>query len=174
MIARLIAAAHLANSLCAPGMSSETTPPCVARQLSLSVDGKDAQFSGMQKSGTELSVRNRGSVCNLPASPRVEFPDSLEKALPIKRAVSIGMRPGLVMIPVRLAAGHRAATDLAWINGPVFAQNKLLRVAYLGVTIGYTNPRRHLADIIDMQPGNAANSNEPPLRAMEGMAVDGS
>ena len=172
MILGLVSAGLFSGPLTTPIMETATPAACVVRQLSLSVDGRDGQFSGMQKSGTELSIRNHGPDCVLPALPRIEFLDAKGRVLPVGRAVPIGMHPGPVMIPVRLAGGHRAATDLTWVSGPVYAQNRSLRVAYVRVTIGRASLRTRLAGVIDAQPGKAATFNQPPLRAMEGMAAD--
>lgn len=169
MIATLAAAGLLAGSAATQGAAPP--PACVARQLSLSVDAGDGQFSGTQKSGTELSIRNHGADCVLPALPRIEFLDARGHVLPVGRAVPIGMHPGPVMIPVRLAAGHRAATDLTWVSGPVYARNRPLRVAYVRVAIGGAGLRTRLAGVVDAQPGKPATFGQPPLRAMEGMAA---
>ena len=158
-----------ASAQVASGMHA--APLCVARQLSLSVDSKDGQFGGMQKSGTELSIRNNGADCVLPALPRIEFLDARGHTLPVSRAVPIGMHPGPVMIPVHLGGGHRAATDLNWISGPVYAQNRKLRASYVRVHFGTAALRARLTAVIDTQPGTPGTFNQPPLRAMEGMAA---
>ncbi len=167
-----VAGASAAPLSSAPAALAAPPQPCVARQLALSVDGRDGEFVGMQKSGTELSIRNLGGDCTLPTLPRIEFLDARGHVLPATRGGPAGMHPGPVMIPVRLAGGHRAAADLTWIAGPVYASNRPLRVAWVRVAIGGSTLRAKLIDVVDAQPGRAATFFQPPLRAMEGMAAD--
>lgn len=171
ILASLVVAALSANQAPPAVVAGSPPPPCTARQLTLSVDGMDGQFDGMQKSGTELSIRNSGADCTLPALPHITFIDARGRVLPASRAAPVGMHPGPVMIPVRLSGGHRAATDLTWVSGPVYTHNRQLRVAYVQVSIGGRTLRTKLMGVIDAQPGRPATFVQPPLRAMEGMAA---
>src|SRR5579871_2646166 len=99
-------------------------PACRAARLRLSLDGRDGDFNGMSHSGTALVIRNRGADCTLPALPTIEWRDKRGRLLAAARKVPIGMHPGPVMLPVRLAAGHLATADLRWVSGPVFPQNR--------------------------------------------------
>jgi hypothetical protein len=156
----------VASSAAAVGPS-----PCTTRQLTLSVDSKDGEFDGMQKSGTELSIRNSGRDCMLPALPAIAFLDARGRVLPLARGAPVGMHPGPVMIPVRLAGGHRAATDLSWVTGPVYAQNRALRVGFVQLSLGTGRLRTRFAGVVTIQPGRPGTFIQTPLRAMEGMAA---
>lgn len=146
-------------------------PACVARQLSLSVDGKDGAFDGMSHSGTELSIRNTGADCTLPALPVVRFLDARGRVLPAGRRAPPGMHPGPVMVPVRLGGGHRAASDLRWVSGPVYAHSRSVRAAFVTVRIGGAVLRARCAGVLYGAAGVPLSFDQPPLRATEGMAA---
>jgi hypothetical protein len=152
-------------------LSHDGLPDCQARQLRLSVDGKDGDFNGMSHSGTELSIRNLGPDCRLAALPEVVFRDRHGRRLPAIREVPVGMHPGPVMVPLRLAAGHRAVTDLRWVAGPVFPQNRALRSATITVRIGGTTIRAPLTATLYGNAGKPVTFDQPPLQAAEGMVA---
>lgn len=147
------------------------TPPCRAAQLRLTLDGRDGDFNGMQHLGIELSLRNTGPDCTLHALPTITFLDARGRPLPATRRPPPGMHPGPVMLPVVVPAGHRAATDLRWISGPVFPRNRELRAAAVSVRIGGANLSAPLSVVLDAPAGAPADFDQSPLRAMEGLAA---
>jgi hypothetical protein len=88
-------------------------PPCRVDRLRVSLDDRGGDFNGMSHSGTELSIRNTGPDCMLVALPTVQLRDARNRIVRATRQVSRGMHPSPVMVPVRLAAGHRGATESA-------------------------------------------------------------
>ncbi|MCU6454082.1 DUF4232 domain-containing protein [Sphingomonas sp. A2-49] len=170
-IVGLVAVSLAVASSFVPDARAEAPLPCLAGQLSLSVNAKAGPFSGMRTSGTEVSIRNRGADCTLPALPHVAFLDARGRVLAAVRAAPVGMHPGPAMIPVRVGGGHRAATDLGWVGGSASGRDRSLRIAYVQVTIGKARLRARLAGVIDTRPGTVATFSQTPLRAMEGLAA---
>ncbi|WP_242182298.1 DUF4232 domain-containing protein [Sphingomonas sp. CARO-RG-8B-R24-01] len=146
-------------------------PPCRAAQLRLSLDGKDGDFNGMSHSGVELSLRNHGPECTLQALPTIAFFDARGRVLPATRRAPVGMHPGPAMLPVRISGGHRAATALRWVSGPVFPTNRALRAASVTVRIGNTSLRSPITALLYGAADQPAGFDQPPLRTMEGMAA---
>lgn len=107
----------------------------------------------------------------LPALPIVQLRDDRGRTLPTARGRSLGMQPGPVMVPVRLAAGHRVFTDLRWVSGPVFAHNRSVRAASVLVRIGSGTLRAPLAVVVFADRGKPISFDQTPLRAVEGMAA---
>lgn len=158
----------LAVLLSAP---SPLPPPCRASQLQLSLDGRDGDFNGMSHSGTELSVRNMGQDCLLAALPQVQLRDARDRIAPVARQVPRGMHPGPVMVPIRLAAGHRAVAEIRWIAGPVFHRSRSVHVARIRLNIGAGTISAPLTAEIFGPVGQPATFEQTPLRAVEGMAA---
>jgi hypothetical protein len=111
-------------------------PPCRPAQLRLVADSKDGEFDGMSHSGVELLIRNRGSDCALPVLPTVEMRDRHGRLLPAVRQQPVGMHPGPVMVPLRLARGSQAAIDLRWVSGAVYTPSRSVNAATVTVRIG--------------------------------------
>ena len=155
-----------------PPDGASTPPPCAASQLSLgAADGSGPAANG-REAGTELSIRNTGPECVLPALQHIALLYARGRALPITRAVPAGMHPGPAVAPVFLGGGHRAATQLGWNAGQNAARTRQLRVAYVRVSVGGGAIRTPLKALIATLPGQANTFSQPPLRAMEGMAAD--
>ena len=74
-------------------------------------------------------------------------------------------------LPVRIAAGHRAVTELRWIAGPVFPRSRALRAAAITVRIGSRTLTAPLAATLYGEAGRPATFEQTPLRAAEGMAA---
>ena len=146
-----------------------SAPPCAAAQLRLSTDGQDGAFDGMSHSGVELSIRNLGPDCTLPALPKVVLLSRAGRPLPAVRQAPVGMHPGPVVMPVFVGAGHRAASDLRWVSGPVFDHNRSVRAASVTVRIGGGVLRAPLKAVLYGPTGKPVTFEQPPLRAMEGM-----
>jgi len=163
LIALMIAAQALAGAPAAPA--------CRPAQLRLSLDGKDGAFNGMSHAGTELSIRNTGRDCTLPALPTIEFRDSRGRVLPATRSAPVGMHPGPVMLPLRLGGGHRATTDLRWVAGPVFSHNRSARAASIVVKIGTGTMRVPTTAVLYGETGKSIGFEQSPLHAAEGMAA---
>jgi hypothetical protein len=148
-----------------------TLPPCRVSQLHLSVDDRGGDFNGMSHAGTELSIRNTGQDCSLAALPTVQFRDRRGRVLAATRQAPIGMHPGPVVLPVRIAAGHRATTDLRWVSGPVFTNNRQLGAASISVRIGSGTIRAPLKATLFGDAAKGVTFEQPPLTAAEGMAA---
>lgn len=146
------------------------TPPCRVDQLRLSVDGHAGDFNGMSHSGTELSIRNIGADCLLDALPRVQFRDARHRGLPAVRQIPRGMHPGPVMVPVRLAAGHRAATDIRWISGPVFPHSRNIRASTISVYIGAATLAVPIKATLYGPAGQPVTFAQRPFHAADGLA----
>jgi hypothetical protein len=165
----ILAAALLAAQSMASG--PVPLPPCRPAQLRVSLDGRDGDFNGMSHSGTELSIRNTGRDCMLAALPTIQLRDARGRLLPAVRHAPVGMNPGPVMVPVRLAGGHRAVTELRWVSGPVFPRNRSLRAARVTVKIGAGVVRAPLTAVLYGEAGMPVAFSQTPLRAVEGMAA---
>lgn len=142
-------------------------PPCRAGQLRLTLDGHNGDFNGMSHAGTELSIRNVGPACALDALPRVQFRDARNRALPAARAAPRGMHPGPVLVPVRLATGDRATSQLRWISGPVFPRNRTLRARKITVGIGTATLPTPLRASLYGPAGQPAPFEQTPFHAVE-------
>jgi hypothetical protein len=154
-----------AGALTAPA----ALPPCRPAHLRLSLDGRDGDFNGMSHGGTALTIRNVGPACTLPALPIVTFRDARGRALPASRRAPVGMHPGPVMLPVRLAAGHGAVAELRWVSGPVFSRNRSISTANVSVRIGGGTLRAPLRAVPYGEAGQPVWFDQTPLRAVEGM-----
>ncbi|MEH3121592.1 MAG: DUF4232 domain-containing protein [Sphingomonas phyllosphaerae] len=159
----------LAMLLAAP---SPLLPPCRAERLRLTLDGRDGEFNGMSHSGTELSIRNTGPDCILDALPNVQILDARNRPLPAVRHSPRGMHPGPVIVPIRLAAGHRATTAIRWVAGPVFDQSQSVRATKLRVGIGTGTLTTRMTATLYGERGQRVTFEQPPLRAVEGMPAN--
>jgi len=146
-------------------------PACRPAQLRLSLDGKDGEFNGMSHAGTELSIRNTGRDCTLPALPTIQFRDMRGRVLPAVRRAPMGMHPGPVMLPLRLAGGHRATTDLRWVAGPVFPKSRSVRATSIVVKIAGGTVRVPTSAVLYGETGKSIGFEQSPLHAAEGMAA---
>jgi hypothetical protein len=147
-----------------------TAIPCSATQLRLSV-GDGGGESGMSHTGTTLSIRNVGRDCTLAALPLVQFRDRRNHILQAVRRPPMGMHPGPIMLPVHLAAGHRAEIDIRWVDGPVYATNRMLKTSRIVVRIGGGSIRAPLAATLYGEAGKTVTFDQTPARAVEGMAA---
>lgn len=159
----------LAMLLAAP---SPSLPPCRADRLRLTIDGRNGEFNGMSHSGTELSIRNIGPDCMLDALPNVQLLDARNRPLPAVRQSLRGMHPGPVIVPIRLAAGHRATTAIRWVAGPVFDQNQNVRATKLRVGIGTETLATRMTATLYGERSRPITFEQPPLRVVEGMPAD--
>ncbi len=157
----------LAMLLAAP---SPSLPPCRVNGLRVSLDDRRGDFNGMSQSGAELSIRNLGPDCLLVALPLVQLRDGRNRIVPAVRQAPRGMHPGPVMVPVHLAAGHRAATELRWTSGPLFPHSRRVRAARISVKIGAGTLTIPLAATLYGAVGQPVAFEQTPLRAVEGMA----
>jgi hypothetical protein len=146
-------------------------PACRAAQLRLSVDNRNGDFNGMSHSGTELSIRNLGPDCMMPALPTVQLRDGRGRMLNATRQIPLGLHPAPVMLPVRIAGGHRAAIDLRWVSNPVYTSNDSIHAGSVTVEIEGTVLRAPLTATLYGQKGKPITFDQMPLRAMEGMAT---
>ena len=146
-------------------------PPCRVHQLRVSLDGRGGDFNGMSHSGTELSIRNIGPDCIVSALPTVQFRDARNRIVRAVRQVPRGMHPGPAMMPVRIAAGHRAAAEIRWIAGPVFPRSRSARAARISVRMGAGTLKAPLAATLYGAVGKPVTFEQTPLRAIEGMAA---
>jgi hypothetical protein len=158
----------LAMLLAAP---SPSLPPCRVDRLRVSLDARGGDFNGMSHSGTELSIRNMGPDCMLVALPTVQLRDTRNRIVPAVRQAPPGMHPGPVMMPVRLAAGHRAAAEIRWVAGPVFPRSRRVRATRISVKIGARTLTAPLAAALYGAVGQPVTFEQTALRAIEGMAA---
>ncbi len=159
LFALLVGAAPVAAAL----------PPCRPAQLRLSADNPDGAFDGMSHSGAELSIRNVGRDCALPALPLVQMLDRRGRVLAAHSEPPAGMHRGLVTAPVRLAAGHRASIVLRWVSGPVFDRNRSVAAEIVSVRIGAGSIRAALGANLFGEAGRAVIFDQSAARAAEGM-----
>ena len=159
----------LAMLLTAP---SPSLLPCRADRLRLTLNGRGGEFNGMSHSGTEFSIRNIGPDCILDALPKVQLLDARNRLLPAVRQSPRGMHPGPVIVPIRLVAGHRAATAIRWLAGPVSDQNQSVRATKLRVEIGTATLTTRMTATLFGERGQRVTFEQPPLRAVEGMPAD--
>ncbi|SEM50109.1 Protein of unknown function [Sphingomonas gellani] len=143
--------------------ASAAVPTCPARALTVATDARDGDFNGMSHSGTYLVIRNIGRrTCSVPGLPVVTFRRGA-KALPAKRRPPVGMHPGPVIVPVRLAPGGQVATGLRWVSGPVYDRSRCWDATRVGVTIAdrtlFAPASAHLCGPV----GGAVAFDQPPL-----------
>lgn len=150
--------------------AARPAPPCRMAQLRLSLDGRHGDFNGMSHSGTEISIRNMGPDCMLPALPRIEFRDARGRTLPVERKASRGIDRGPVIAAVRVHGRHRAATALRWVSGPVYPRSRAVRTATVTVRLGTAALRAPLVAVLYGPAGKPITFDQAPLRAMEGVA----
>jgi hypothetical protein len=159
----------LALLIAATPVAGAGWPPCRPAQLRLSADNPDGRFDGMSHSGAELSIRNLGRDCSLPALPPVMMLDARGRVLAAVREPSPDRPRGRATRPVRLAAGHRAAIDLRWVSGAVFERNRSVTAASVAVRIGSGLIRAPLGSTLFGPAGGPVGFDQSPARAMEGM-----
>ena len=73
------------------------------------------------------------------------------------------MHPGPVMVPLALGRGHRATTDLRWVSGPVYPNNRRVRVSFVTVRIGAGELRAPLKAVIYGPAGRPVPFQQPPF-----------
>lgn len=159
----------LALLIAAAPAGGAALPPCRPAQLRLTADNPDGEFDGMSHSGVELSIRNVGRACALPALPLVSMLDRRGRVLPAVRQPAPRGHPGPAMVPVRLAAGHRAAIDLRWVSGPVFDRSRSVTAATVTVRIGAGAIRAPLGSTLFGPAGRPVTFDQSPAIAAEGM-----
>jgi hypothetical protein len=135
----------------------------------MTADNPDGEFDSMSHSGAELPIRNVGRDCALPALPLVQMLDRRGQVLGAVRQPPVGMHPGPVMVPVRLAAGHRAAIILRWVSGAVFDRNRMVNAATVRVQIGAGSIQAGLGSTLYGPAGRPLTFEQSPARAAEGM-----
>ncbi len=159
----------LAMLIAAP---SPSLPHCRSDRLRLTLDGRNGEFNGMSHSGTELSIRNIGPDCILDALPNVQLLDGRNRPLPAVRQSPRGMHPGPVILPIRLAAGHRAVTAIRWVAGPVFDQNQSVRATKLRIQVGTGTLMSRMTATLYGERGQRFTFEQPPLRAVDDVHAD--
>lgn len=157
LLALLMAAAPVGAAL----------PACRPAQLRLSAENADGRFDGMSHSGTELSLRNLGGACLLPALPLVSMLNVRGRLLPAVREREAGRQRGPAM--VRLGAGRRAAIELRWVSGAVFDRNRSVEAATVSVRIGAGAIRAPLGATLYGPAGAPVGFEQRPARVAEGM-----
>lgn len=96
-------------------------PACAAGDLTLSFDGENGAFDGMQHGGTLMVVRNVGAApCRLTALPRLAFAGPDGRALPIRFDPPPGFHPGPAVPPVGVPPGAEVTAELRWVSGDVY------------------------------------------------------
>ncbi len=75
------------------------------------------------------------------------------------------------MVPLRLAAGHRAAAEIRWIAGPVFPRSRSVHVARITLNICTGTISAPLTAELLGAVGQTTTFELTPLRAVEGMAA---
>ena len=125
----------------------------------------------MSHSGAELSIRNTGPDCILVALPTVQLRDASNRLVPAVRHAPRGMHLGPVMMPLRLAAGHRAAAEIRWVSGPLFPHSRSVRASRITVKIGTGTLTGPLGATLYGAVGQPATFEQTSMRAIEGMAA---
>ncbi|WP_431312142.1 DUF4232 domain-containing protein [Sphingomonas immobilis] len=126
----------------------------------------------MSHSGVELSIRNIGSDCSLPGLQMIEFRDARGRVLPASRRAPVGMHPGPVLLPVRIAGGHRAVADIRWVSGPVFDHSRRTQAATISLRIGKTLVRAPLKAVLYGERGSLFSSNGRHCMPLRGWPPD--
>ncbi|WP_395611921.1 DUF4232 domain-containing protein [Allosphingosinicella sp.] len=158
----------LALLMAAAPVTGGALPACRPAQLRLSTDSGDGEFTGMSHDGVELSLRNRGRDCLLPALPLVELRDARGRVLAARRAPSAGRHPASVIV----TAGHRAALTLRWTSGAVFNHSRHVNAARVSVRIGAGMVSAPLAAALYGPAGRPVAFDQSVARQMEGMPAD--
>ena len=140
--------------------------PCPAAVVTLRAGGDAGDFNGMSHSGTYLTIGNHGRrTCTVPGLPVVVLRDRAGRALPIVRRAPVGMHPGPVVVPVRVAAGASVRTGIRWVSGAVYDRSRCYDVASVAVTIGGRRLTAPLAAHVCGESGKAATFDQAVLAA---------
>lgn len=159
----------LALLMAAAPLAGHALPACRPAQLRLTTDSRDGEFTAMSHNGVELSLRNRGRDCLLPALPLVEMRDTRGRVLQTRRRPPVGMHPGPMMRPVPLAAGHRAALTLRWVSGAVYDHSRHVNAARVSVRVGAGLVSAPLDAELYGPAGRPVPFDQSLVREMEGM-----
>lgn len=155
--------------------SSRVLPACSASQLSIRLDDKNGEFSGMSHSGTLLVVRNIGaSACSVPRLPELRFEDAAHQPLAIVRQVPVGMHTGPVVLPANIPPGAEATAELRWVSGDVYDGHHCVTTAAALVTIGNETYRQAFAGHFCSALNTPATFTQPWLKTDAAMAPAGS
>lgn len=121
-------------------------PACAAESLTVSFDGENGRFDGMQHGGTLMVVRNVGAeACRVPALPAVTFAGPRGAALPVHFAPPPGFHPGPAVPPVGVAPGAEVTADLRWVSGDVYSGGRCYAFAAVRVQLGAAAVQARLA-----------------------------
>lgn len=104
-------------------------------------------------------------------STLVQLSAARDRIAPAVRQAPRGMHPGPVMVPPRLAGGHRAAAEIRWIAGPVFPRSRSVHVITITLNIGAGMISAPLTAERFGAVGQLATFAQTLLRAIEGMAA---
>lgn len=151
--------------LIALALAAAATPMCAPRDLSATTDAADADFNGMQHSGTYLVVANKGRrACRIEGLPKLTLLDARGRPLPARRNMPVGMHPGPVVMPVTLAPGASARTGIRWISGPVFEHNRTLTATRATLRVNDGTIRLPFHAAINAEAGKPGGFDQPPLQ----------
>lgn len=140
-------------------------PSCANNQLSFSFDSAGGTFSGMQKAGLLMVIRNLGpGACSLPALPTLTFLDAKVKMLPVLRQTPPHMHPGPVIVPIGIAEGAEATALVTWVSAPAFDNSKCISARSARVSFGFDSPLVYDGIFVFCSPkGVPATFNQPVL-----------
>ena len=136
-------------------------PPCRAEQLRLSLDGRDGGFDGMSHAGTEVSSRDEGADCMLPALPVSAFRDAHGRVFPAERKLHAKPEPALI-----LRSGGRAASKSRWVSGAVYFHSRSMQLAHIILRIGTANLQAPLAAMPYGPAGKPFLFDQAPMHAI--------
>jgi hypothetical protein len=127
-----------AQPVSAFSQSSPTdTPHCVNMQLTVSSDDGTRMPSGTSASGTLLVLRNLSTVtCMAPARPVIGFEDSARHPLPVAPAISRGMHPGPVLLPIPVPPQARLVSRIRWTPNDASGASHCVSAAFITVAVG--------------------------------------
>ena len=154
-----------------PAATAQVPVACRPAQLVLSVR-PPAGSRGARNAGADLSIRNAGRDCLLPALPVIELRDPNGRSLPAVRRVPVGMHPGPVILPIRLSSGHRAVATLRWSTAPIDARGGTLRASGMIMRLGGAQLGVPFPAVLHRVGAGAVRFDQTPFRAAEGLAGD--
>lgn len=128
------------------GRIGAAIPLCKLNQLTLSTDGEDGNFNGMQHGGTLLVLRNISeTACQVDAIPKITFSNAkhalnpkaeMEDTAPMRPSSHPGLHPGPMVPPVTVPGGAEVTSTLGWTSGPAFVHNVCIDPKTIAVEVG--------------------------------------
>ena len=141
---------------------------CLSTQLTVRLDSRDGEFTGMSQSGTLLVLRNTGHIaCTLEPLPALRFEDAKQQPLTVERRTPHGMHPGPVLRSVVVAPGQQVASRLRWVASDAFDAGNCVTPAFVSLEMKGGTLRIPFDHMMFAAAGDTAYFDQGPLGMMK-------